>query len=179
MTCLLVLVLMLRLLKEHPADFVLWKANKSRREFWSFQPLGDGRPGWHIECSAMSTSCLEVISRYSWWWVRILSFHIMKNEIAAIRSGKQAKIMWIIGCNGRGSRNTKKCPNHWQFFSLYVNVLAEILILRVVRYLMVSSQYRKLRHRLSDQKLLEAKSWRLERALYRTTPQEYQWEFFS
>jgi cysteinyl-tRNA synthetase len=38
--------------KQHPADFVLWKRAKQGEIFWS-SPWGDGRPGWHIECSAM------------------------------------------------------------------------------------------------------------------------------
>jgi cysteinyl-tRNA synthetase len=39
--------------KEHPMDFVLWKAAKPGEPKWE-SPWGDGRPGWHIECSAMS-----------------------------------------------------------------------------------------------------------------------------
>ena len=39
--------------KEHPMDFVLWKAAKNGEPFWE-SPWGPGRPGWHIECSAMS-----------------------------------------------------------------------------------------------------------------------------
>jgi cysteinyl-tRNA synthetase len=43
--------------KRHPADFVLWKAAKPEEPFWP-SPWGPGRPGWHIECSAMSTHLL-------------------------------------------------------------------------------------------------------------------------
>lgn len=43
--------------KQDPLDFVLWKAAKPGEPSWS-SPWGDGRPGWHIECSAMSTGCL-------------------------------------------------------------------------------------------------------------------------
>ncbi len=43
--------------KEDPLDFVLWKAAKPGEPSWA-SPWGDGRPGWHIECSAMSTNCL-------------------------------------------------------------------------------------------------------------------------
>lgn len=43
--------------KEDPLDFVLWKAAKPGEASWP-SPWGDGRPGWHIECSAMSTCCL-------------------------------------------------------------------------------------------------------------------------
>jgi cysteinyl-tRNA synthetase len=43
--------------KRDPADFALWKASKPDEPWWS-SPWGKGRPGWHIECSAMSTSLL-------------------------------------------------------------------------------------------------------------------------
>lgn len=43
--------------KSDPLDFVLWKATKPGEPSWS-APWGAGRPGWHIECSAMSTHCL-------------------------------------------------------------------------------------------------------------------------
>ncbi len=43
--------------KEDPLDFVLWKAAKPGEPSWK-SPWGEGRPGWHIECSAMSTCCL-------------------------------------------------------------------------------------------------------------------------
>ena len=43
--------------KEHPMDFVLWKGSKPGEPFWQ-SPWGEGRPGWHIECSAMSRKYL-------------------------------------------------------------------------------------------------------------------------
>jgi len=43
--------------KDDPLDFVLWKASKPNEPNWE-SPWGSGRPGWHIECSAMSTHCL-------------------------------------------------------------------------------------------------------------------------
>lgn len=43
--------------KADPLDFVLWKSAKPDEPSWA-SPWGDGRPGWHIECSAMSTTCL-------------------------------------------------------------------------------------------------------------------------
>ncbi|MDH5183721.1 MAG: cysteine--tRNA ligase, partial [Gammaproteobacteria bacterium] len=43
--------------KQDPLDFVLWKSAKPGEPSWS-SPWGEGRPGWHIECSAMSTCCL-------------------------------------------------------------------------------------------------------------------------
>ena len=43
--------------KEDPRDFALWKANKPGEDTWWDSPWGRGRPGWHIECSAMAESC--------------------------------------------------------------------------------------------------------------------------
>jgi len=43
--------------KDDPVDFVLWKMSKVNEPYWE-SPWGNGRPGWHIECSAMSTHCL-------------------------------------------------------------------------------------------------------------------------
>ncbi len=43
--------------KESPKDFVLWKGRKENEDFWP-APFGEGRPGWHIECSAMSIKYL-------------------------------------------------------------------------------------------------------------------------
>ena len=45
-------------LKEDPRDFALWKANKPQEDTWWESPWGRGRPGWHIECSAMAEMCL-------------------------------------------------------------------------------------------------------------------------
>jgi cysteinyl-tRNA synthetase len=45
-------------LKEDPRDFALWKANKPGEDTWWDSPWGRGRPGWHIECSAMAEKTL-------------------------------------------------------------------------------------------------------------------------
>jgi cysteinyl-tRNA synthetase len=45
--------------KEDPLDFALWKFAKPAEPRWPFPPYGDGRPGWHIECSAMSRALLD------------------------------------------------------------------------------------------------------------------------
>ena len=46
--------------KEAPQDFALWKARKEGEDTWWESPWGDGRPGWHIECSAMAEQILGV-----------------------------------------------------------------------------------------------------------------------
>ena len=45
--------------KEDPLDFALWKFAKPAEPKWAFEPYGDGRPGWHIECSAMARALLD------------------------------------------------------------------------------------------------------------------------
>ncbi len=45
--------------KEDPLDFALWKFAKPGEPRWAFEPYGDGRPGWHIECSAMAEELLD------------------------------------------------------------------------------------------------------------------------
>ncbi|MDE2480958.1 MAG: cysteine--tRNA ligase [bacterium] len=45
--------------KDDPLDFALWKFAKPGEPKWAFEPYGDGRPGWHIECSAMSHALLD------------------------------------------------------------------------------------------------------------------------
>jgi cysteinyl-tRNA synthetase len=45
--------------KENPLDFALWKFAKPGEPRWPFEPYGDGRPGWHIECSAMARALLD------------------------------------------------------------------------------------------------------------------------
>ena len=47
-------------LKEAPQDFALWKARKEGEDTWWESPWGEGRPGWHIECSAMAEEVLGV-----------------------------------------------------------------------------------------------------------------------
>ena len=46
--------------KEDPLDFALWKFAKPGEPRWAFEPYGDGRPGWHIECSAMARALLDL-----------------------------------------------------------------------------------------------------------------------
>ena len=50
--------------KRHKEDFALWKASKSGEPFWK-SPFGDGRPGWHIECSAMACHIFKTLDIHS------------------------------------------------------------------------------------------------------------------
>jgi cysteinyl-tRNA synthetase len=81
--------------KEHPMDFALWKSAKPGEPFWP-SPWGNGRPGWHIECSAMNLNHLgEQIDIHGGGNDLIFPHH--ENEIAQSESftGKQFATYWI------------------------------------------------------------------------------------
>lgn len=81
--------------KEHPMDFALWKAAKDGEIFWE-SPWGKGRPGWHIECSAMNLAELgEQIDIHGGGNDLIFPHH--ENEIAQTESftGKEFSRYWI------------------------------------------------------------------------------------
>ncbi len=81
--------------KEHPMDFVLWKGAKPGEPKWS-SPWGDGRPGWHIECSAMSRRYLgETFDIHGGGKDLVFPHH--ENEIAQScgASGKPFANLWM------------------------------------------------------------------------------------
>ncbi|MFT3890086.1 MAG: cysteine--tRNA ligase [Anaerolineales bacterium] len=81
--------------KDHPMDFALWKAAKPGEIFWE-SPWGKGRPGWHIECSAMNLAELgEQIDIHGGGNDLIFPHH--ENEIAQTESytGKQFARYWV------------------------------------------------------------------------------------
>jgi cysteinyl-tRNA synthetase len=81
--------------KEHPMDFALWKAAKPGEPAWE-SPWGKGRPGWHIECSAMNLSHLgEQIDIHGGGNDLVFPHH--ENEIAQTESftGKQFARYWM------------------------------------------------------------------------------------
>jgi len=95
--------------KEHPMDFALWKAAKPGEPAWD-SPWGKGRPGWHIECSAMNLNHLgEQIDIHGGGNDLIFPHH--ENEIAQSESftGKQFARYWIH--NGMLQLSGEKCRN--------------------------------------------------------------------
>ncbi|MDP8299878.1 MAG: cysteine--tRNA ligase [Candidatus Tantalella remota] len=81
--------------KRHPLDFALWKVVKEGEPFWE-SPWGDGRPGWHIECSVMSTNILgEEFDVHGGGLDLIFPHH--ENEIAQAEAatGKSFARYWI------------------------------------------------------------------------------------
>ncbi|MBI2094996.1 MAG: cysteine--tRNA ligase, partial [Candidatus Omnitrophica bacterium] len=82
--------------KESPLDFALWKKSKEGEPSWP-SPWGPGRPGWHIECSAMSMGCLKSETIDIHGGGRDLIFPHHENEIAQSESatGKPFANFWI------------------------------------------------------------------------------------
>lgn len=81
--------------KQDPLDFALWKKSKAGEPFWS-SPWGDGRPGWHIECTAMSMNLLgETIDIHGGG--KDLTFPHHENEIAQSEAvtGKTFANYWV------------------------------------------------------------------------------------
>lgn len=140
--------------KEHPADFVLWKPAKAGEVSWE-SPWGKGRPGWHIECSAMSTHCLGNHFDIHGGGPD-LKFPHHENEIAQSEAatGEQYVNYWMH-CGAVRVNNEKMSKSLGNFFT--IREVLEKFNPEVVRYLMVSSQYRSSID-YSDASLKEAKT---------------------
>ncbi|MGV8844158.1 MAG: cysteine--tRNA ligase [Pseudomonas sp.] len=140
--------------KQDPLDFVLWKGVKPGEPSWS-SPWGEGRPGWHIECSVMSTCCLgETFDIHGGG--NDLEFPHHENEIAQSEAatGKPYAATWMHGGMIRinGEKMSKSLNN---FFTIR-DVLA-VYQPEVVRYLLVSCLYRSPIN-YSEDSLKEAKA---------------------
>ena len=125
--------------KEDPLDFVLWKAAKPGEVHWS-SPWGNGRPGWHIECSAMSTCCLgDTFDIHGGG--PDLTFPHHENEIAQSEAatGKTYVNTWMHAGAVRVNKE-KMSKSLGNFFTIH-DVLAEHDP-EVVRFLLVASHYR-------------------------------------
>ncbi len=125
--------------KEDPLDFVLWKAAKPGEAHWA-SPWGNGRPGWHIECSAMSTCCLgDTFDIHGGG--PDLTFPHHENEIAQSEAatGKTYVNTWMHA--GAVRVNKEKMSKSLGNFFTIRDVLAEHDP-EVVRFLLVASHYR-------------------------------------
>ena len=125
--------------KRHPMDFVLWKAKKEGEPGW-MSPWGEGRPGWHIECSVMSRRYLgDTIDIHAGG--QDLKFPHHENEIAQseARSGKTFSNYWMhneyININ-----NEKMSKSKGNFFT--VRDISKLYDLEIVRLFMLSTHYR-------------------------------------
>ncbi|MGI5997192.1 MAG: cysteine--tRNA ligase [Lutispora sp.] len=125
--------------KKNPMDFALWKSQKPGEPAWE-SPWGMGRPGWHIECSAMSMKYLgETIDIHSGGQDLIFPHH--ENEIAQSEAatGKTFARYWMH--NGFINVNNEKMSKSLgNFFT--VRDISKMYDLEVVRLFMISSHYR-------------------------------------
>ncbi len=125
--------------KKHPMDFVLWKKKKEGEIGWD-SPWGEGRPGWHIECSVMSRRYLgDTIDIHSGGQDLIFPHH--ENEIAQSEAftGKKFASFWVH--NGFiNIDNEKMSKSLGNFFT--VREIAEQMDLEIVRFFMLNAHYR-------------------------------------
>lgn len=125
--------------KEDPLDFVLWKPKKEGEPFW-VSPWGEGRPGWHIECSVMSKKYLgEEIDIHAGGEDLIFPHH--ENEIAQSEccNSKIFARYWLH--NGfLNIDNRKMSKSLGNFFT--VREIGEQYDLQVLRFFMLSAHYR-------------------------------------
>src|SRR5438874_10936211 len=128
--------------KDDPRDFVLWKARKPGEQSWE-TPLGTGRPGWHIECSAMSMQYLgETLDIHSGGVDLIFPHH--EDEIAQSEgaTGKTFARYWLHAQHlqdATGEKMSKRLRN----FSTVRDLLAEGYTPRAIRYaLLTGAHYR-------------------------------------
>ena len=140
--------------KRHPMDFVLWKSKKEGEPGWN-SPWGEGRPGWHIECSVMSNRYLgETIDIHAGG--QDLAFPHHENEIAQseARSGKTFSNYWVH--NGYiNINNEKMSKSKGNFFT--VRDISKQYDLEIVRFFMLSAHYRNPVN-FSDEMLNQAKA---------------------
>ena len=145
--------------KRHPMDFALWKSSKPGEPSWD-SPWGPGRPGWHIECSAMSMKHLgETFDIHGGGMDLIFPHH--ENEIAQScgATGKEFARYWIH--NGFVQINQEKMSKSLGNFFTIREIFekskwSEEVTGEILRYFLLSTHYRGPLD-FSDQALKEAK----------------------
>jgi cysteinyl-tRNA synthetase len=139
--------------KRDPLDFALWKSSKPGEPWWE-SPWGKGRPGWHIECSVMST-CFLGASLDIHGGGKDLIFPHHENEIAQSEaaSGQPFAKYWIH--NGFVQVNQEKMSKSLGNFFTIKEILAKYPP-EVVRFFLLSTHYRSPID-FSDERLEEAK----------------------
>ena len=127
-------------LKESPADFALWKSVKADEVSWQ-APWGAGRPGWHIECSVMSTSLLgETIDIHGGG--ADLEFPHHTNEIAQseAKTGQKFVNYWMHNgfVNVDGEKMSKSLGNFTT-----VHELLQVVDPQILRFFLATTHYRR------------------------------------
>jgi cysteinyl-tRNA synthetase len=125
--------------KQDPLDFVLWKASKENEPSWN-SAWGEGRPGWHIECSAMSTKCLGNHFDIHGGGMD-LSFPHHENEIAQSEcaTGEHYVNTWMH-CGFVRIDDEKMSKSLNNFFT--IREVLKVYHPEVIRYFLLSSHYR-------------------------------------
>jgi cysteinyl-tRNA synthetase len=126
--------------KHDPLDFVLWKHAKPGEPTWA-SPWGDGRPGWHIECSAMSTSLLGNYFDLHGGG-EDLKFPHHENEIAQSCAACDAPFVRVWMHNGFVRVNDDKMSKSLGNFFTVRDVLKTLRDPEVLRFFLLSSHYR-------------------------------------
>ena len=146
--------------KEDPLDFVLWKPKKEGEPSWP-SPWGDGRPGWHLECSVMSKKYIgDVIDIHAGGEDLVFPHH--ENEIAQSEAANGTEFARYWMHNGFLKINNEKMSKSLgNFFT--VREVAEKYPLQVIRFFMLSAHYRSPLNFSAD--LVEASKNGLERIL--------------
>jgi len=125
--------------KNDPLDFVLWKAAKPDEPFWD-SPWGKGRPGWHIECSAMSTCCLGNTFDIHGGG-QDLQFPHHENEIAQSEAATGEKFVNLWMHNGFVRIDDEKMSKSLgNFFT--IREILERYRAEDIRYFILASHYR-------------------------------------
>ena len=126
-------------IKEDPLDFALWKGCGTDEQHWD-SPWGPGRPGWHIECSAMAKDTLgETIDLHCGGHDLIFPHH--ENEIAQSEAANGVPFAHYWMHNGHINVDNKKMSKSLGNFFLTRDVAAQYGY-EVIRYLMIQAQYR-------------------------------------
>lgn len=127
------------LAKRNPMDFVLWKMAKIDEPFW-VSPWGNGRPGWHIECSAMSTCCLGNSFDIHGGGMD-LQFPHHENEIAQSEAATGEKFVNLWMHNGFVRINEEKMSKSLGNFFTVREVLKQYRP-EIIRFFILTSHYR-------------------------------------
>ena len=140
--------------KNNPLDFVLWKMAKAGEPSWQ-SPWGNGRPGWHIECSAMSTCCLGNSFDIHGGGMD-LQFPHHENEIAQSEGATGEKFVNLWMHNGFVRVDNEKMSKSLGNFFTVREVLKQYRP-EIIRFFILSSHYRSPLN-YSDESLNEAYS---------------------
>lgn len=125
--------------KENPEDFVLWKAAKPGEIYWS-SPWGDGRPGWHIECSAMARRYLgDTLDIHGGGQDLQFPHHECEVAQSEALTGKPLANYWMH--NGYIRINNEKMSKSLGN-GVLVKELREQYTKEAIRYFMLSTHYR-------------------------------------